>query len=219
VLIPKLSYLFKQNKKEYKVLLQKSINYIYLVAFPATTGILMLSKEITFLFGGNEFLPAAQSVALTSSLVILVSIGTWQYNQIFLPTSNEKIGLKIQIIIAIISVLLNLTLIPKFSYIGTCISIIVAETIGTMFGAYYIRRKEESIRIQYFTKSFFIYLSSSIIMGLFIMTIRLITHGYHQSLIISILFSPFVYGIITIILKDKIVIETLRSLLKRLQKK
>ena len=217
VLIPKVSYLFKENHSEYKKLLQKSINYIYLIALPATFGLFMLSKEISYLFGGNEFLPASKSIFLTSFLVVIVSIGTWQYNQIFLPSRNEKIGLRIQCFVAIISVVLNLILIPKFNYIGTCISIVVAEIFGTMIGCFYVKTQHKELNIKYITTNAIIYLISSIIMAIFILFIQSFNMGYHINLLISLTFAPIIYVISTIVFRDNISIEMIGIVLKKIK--
>ena len=217
VLIPKVSYLFRENYSEYKKLLQKSINYIYLIALPTTVGLFMLSKEVSYLFGGNEFLPASKSLFLTSFLVVIVSLGTWQYNQIFLPAGNEKFGLKIQCFVAIINVVFNIILIPKFSYIGTCIAILCAELFGTIIGSFYVKLKYKELKIQYITNSFIIYLISSIIMGIFILFIQSFDNKYYMNLLLSLIFSPLIYGISTIIFRDNISIEIIKVTLKKIK--
>lgn len=209
VLIPRISYLYENNKAEYKAMLDKSINYNYIIALPCVVGIFSLSKEIMWLFGGNEFIQGSLTLAIISLTIVVISLGTWQFNQIFVPSGREKDGVKIQVIMAIISVLLNLVLIPRFNHDGAAVSLLLTETIGTFAGFLYIRK---TVKINYFTISLLKYIISSICMLIFILICKKAIDNSTTVLFISIIFSPVIYGILLVLFKDNTIMDIIKSI-------
>lgn len=191
VLLPKLTYLYKNDFKNYKSLLNKSINYIYIFSVPSVVGLMVLSKDIMWVLGGKEFESAFISLSILSILVFTVSLGTWQYDQLFLPLGREKVGLKGQICMALVSIITNIVLIPKFGYIGASISLVISEISGTIIGVWYAKSKIKEVKIKYITRSLLKYIFSSLIMALIIITFKLFKFTY----VINIVFGIFAGGI------------------------
>lgn len=212
IFIPRTAYLVKNNYEEYKVVIKKSINYIYILALPCTMGLFTLAKEIMMLFGGNEFLPAKGSLQIISLLVVITSIGSWQINQILLPNRKEKLAFKIQSLAAIISISLNIILIPKFSYMGAAIAWVITEIILTTVEAIFIRMKIKDLKINYFNKSMIKYLISVIIMGSAVLFIKTILSNYILIILISIIIAPIIYFGSIFLLKDEIIIEFIKEI-------
>ena len=71
----------RKVKKLIRKLFRKSINYIYLLAFPCIVGLVLLSRDIMMLLGGGEFIPASYSLKIDCVLVVVDSVGTWQVHQ------------------------------------------------------------------------------------------------------------------------------------------
>lgn len=204
VLLPKLTYLYKNEFENYKRLLKKSINYIYIFSVPSVVGLILLSKDIMWFFGGKEFENAYVSLIILSILVFTVSLGTWQYDQLFLPLGREKVGLKGQIIIALISICSNIILIPKYGYIGASISLVLAEISGTTYGIWYAKNKIHEVKINYFTKSLLKYIFASMIMSLAIMLFKLLRYGYILNIVFGISIGAVIYFGILYFINDDI---------------
>lgn len=212
VLIPRTAYLIKNDYESYKKIISKSINYIYIIGLPCIVGIFLLSKEIMIFLGGEEFIPASYSLKIISILVVVNSIGGWQVNQILIPHRKEKLALKIQIFTAIISVVLNIILVPKISYIGAAISWCISESILVIMESIVINKECKDIKIQYITLSLKKYIFSVIFMSIPIVIIKLIIDNYILVIIISIIISPFTYAFSCILLKDDIALSGLEQL-------
>ena len=210
VLLPKLSYLCENDFKSYKILLRKSIDYIYIISIPAVFGLLMLSKDIMWFFGGKEFEQAYLTLSIVSVLIFVVAIGTWQYNQLFLPLGYEKFALKAQIIMALVSLSLNFILVPKLSNIGASMTIVCAEVIGTIYAIGYAKLKVKEVKIAYLTKSFYKYIFSSICMTLIILIIKYVNLGHAFNIVLSIVVSPIIYFSILYLIKEQVAIEFIR---------
>lgn len=215
VLVPKAAYLFENDYKEYKKLICNSINYIYIIAVPCTVGIALLSKEVMFFFGGNEFVNGRYSLMILSLLVIFISIGTWQYNQILIPAGEEKIGLRLQTMSACISLLLNFIIVPQMGYIGTSIVIVFIEAFGTFIGGMLIKRWHKDIKIKYLSKTLFKSIVASSIMSIVVIFIKDTMKGNNIILFSSIVCGAFCYGIMLIILREKIVLKLINQIYRR----
>lgn len=219
VLIPKAAYLYDNNFEEYKRLLQTSINYIYLISLPCVVGILSLSKEIMYLFGGMEFVGGSLSLAILSILIFIIALGTWQFNQILLPMGEEKRGLHLQILAAIISLGLNFLLVPRLDSMGASIAAVLTEGSGTFIGTYIIIKNYKNLNIKYVTKSAFKYVLAVFFMGISVAILKYAFESLIISLLLSLIIAPIVYLGSIIVLKDQFVIALINSFLIKIKSK
>ena len=121
VLIPRVSYYYKNDKEKYYEYLKKSLNFGYIFSIPLAIILIFLSKEVNIFLGGEEFSQASTALVILSPLIPIVTVGTWIYLQILVPAGMEKLGILSQLIMAIISTILNFLLIPKYHDIGAAI--------------------------------------------------------------------------------------------------
>ena len=217
IFIPRTAYLAESNYNEYKKIVNKSINYIYILSFPCFVGILLLSGEIMLLLGGSEFLPARYSLQIISILVIITSIGSWQINQVLLPNKLENLALKIQTVAAIMSILLNVILIPKFSYIGAAISWLITEIFLTALEGIFIKLECKELKIKYFNKSALKYFIAVVVMGIVILLVKKFVKNNVYIIAVSLIIGPIFYFGIIILLKDNMVIELINQLKSKLK--
>ncbi len=204
VLIPRTAYLIKNDYESYKRVISQSINYIYIIGLPCIVGIFLLSREIMLLLGGEEFIPASYSLKIISILIVVNAIGGWQVNQILLPYRKEKTALTIQIVSAIISIVLNIILVPKMSFIGAAIAWCITEFMLVIMESIAIKRECKDIKIEYITTSLKKYFMSVLCMAIPIIIIKSIIKNHILVIFISVTISPFIYSISCILLKDNI---------------
>lgn len=203
VLIPRISYYYHNEKIKYNNLLKKSLNYNYIISIPLCILLIILSKPINIFLGGEEFVRASNSLIILSPLVIIISIGTWLYFQIIIPSGKEKVGTFIQGLMAVINILLNFLFIPKLGYNGASISLLITEIIGPLLIALYLKNKEE---IKLITKSFPKYVIASIVMGGMVYLLKLKMVGFILLMISGIL-GILVYLVVLVVLKEEIIYE------------
>lgn len=218
ILIPRVSYLVVNNYSEFKRTIKKSINYIYILALPCVAGIFMLSDEIMYILGGKEFLPASSSLKIISFVVLVTSIGAWQINQILLSLRKEKVAFNIQSLGCIISIIMNLILIYRFSYIGASITRVITETLLVILSGGYIRIKIKDIKVTYITKSLIKYVIATCVMTIYIYSIKVIGLSSLFTIILSVTGGPIIYFIIIILLRDEIILELVRKAKLRLKR-
>lgn len=218
VFIPRSAYLIQNNYYQYKKMIEKSINYIYILAVPCVVGFFLLSDEIMLLLGGTEFLPASISLKIICFLILINSIGAWQINQILIPHKFENTAFYIQCFGAAFSIVLNLILITKKSYIGAAITWTLTELILAILGSFIIRKRCKEIKIKYINNSFIKYLISSVSMSIIVIYIKNIIENLFLSIVLSAGFGAIIYFILLIILKDDNILQILALIRKKIQK-
>jgi O-antigen/teichoic acid export membrane protein len=134
---PTFSRLYSLSLESLKIVYQKSFKYLLLLGFPITVGAMILSDRIILLFFGNEYFPSISAfriliwAAFPSHLCYLFST--------FLNAINrQKINLYFMIISTVGNIILNLFLIPAFSYLGACIATLLSEIMLFGLGMSYL---------------------------------------------------------------------------------
>ena len=132
-IIPRMSYLVGSGKEEEAVLLQKkTINLLNYIALPMIAGLVILAKPIILVFSGKEFLPSVIVLQILSFLLIIIPWSSFLGLQILYPIRKEKYGNYAVVTGALVNLVLNFILIPRYSYIGVAISVVCAEMVITL---------------------------------------------------------------------------------------
>lgn len=209
VIIPRATFYYKNDKNKYNSLIFDSINYIYILALPCMVGIMFLSKEIMMLLGGIKFLEASPLLSLMSINILVLAIGTWNYNQILLPTGNEKKGLKTITFMAIISITCNFMLIRTIGYIGVGISWVATEIFGMITNLIYTKK---IIKYKILTNEFLKYIISTFIVIITIILIKFRFDNYLVIITLSLIICPSLYFSNLILLKEKYTMQMLSAI-------
>jgi len=140
-IIPRMTSLVNSNKQEETLQLQrKSINLVLYVSIPIMIGLFVLSPQIVNLFAGNKFAPTANVTKILALLIAIIPLSSFLGYQVLIPNRKEKYGNYATIGGAVTNIALALILIPQFSYIGSCVSLVIAESVVTGLHFYYSRR-------------------------------------------------------------------------------
>lgn len=133
VVMPQLSSAFASKDYE-KVnrLLKYALNFIIVFGLPCIVGINAITKPLIYVIAGNEYLPASLSLNLLTIALLFSFIGGWIGNMTMLPAGKESICLKTSAISAVVNVVLNIFLIPRWGIYAAAFTTAVAEMVGTM---------------------------------------------------------------------------------------
>jgi O-antigen/teichoic acid export membrane protein len=128
VLVPPLSLAYKEGRyTDAKILLSKSFNYVIFISVPLSIGIYVIAQPLILLFSGPDFLPAALSLKILSPTILIVGLSYVFGQQIINATGNERYFLISAMIGMVISVGLNLLLIPYIKQTGAAITNLTVE--------------------------------------------------------------------------------------------
>jgi O-antigen/teichoic acid export membrane protein len=213
ILTPKLSYYVERNlMANYHQLLTKSINFIYLLSFPAISFLLLMSNNVLSIVAGNSFLPGSLSLAILSFQILFSSLSALFGFQVILAFNNEKSIFISNIVGSISNLVINLLLIKVFNELATSFAIVVSE-LSVLLTQLYLSKKY--VHIKLLTNNVFNYLLSSliyIISIIFLKESNLFIEPYKTVLIFSS--AGIIYIITLLLLKDRLTIEMINILLK-----
>ncbi len=140
-IVPKMSELIGLGKTDESAALQKQgLNLILYVAIPMCIGMAVLAKPIMLLFAGEKFLPAVEVLEILSLLIIVVPLSSFLGYQVLIPNRKEKYGNYAVISGAIVNIGFALILVPKISFLGVAVSLLLAEITITLVHLYYSER-------------------------------------------------------------------------------
>ena len=215
VTLPRMSLYANEDKEKYEYLLEKLLKTILTLIIPAILGIIILSKQIVLLIAGREYIEATTSLVILSIALGFATIGNIFINGILIPNKQEKHAFKATLIAAILNIGLNFIAIPLWGQNGAAITTVIAELAVCIVCFCY------AIKIYKFKnlkRTIIISLISCISIVVVAELIKLfITNNIAQTLLIC--FGGVAsYGIVSILLKNEIILETLGQIKDKVQK-
>lgn len=135
VMAARISYLFAENKiDEIKARIEKSIDFILLLGFAATFGIIAVAQDFVPVFFGDGYGPVVNLLYWMSPLILIIGVSNCLGSQYYTPAGLRKLSSKFIIMGAVVNLIMNLILIPKLEATGAVIGSIIAEfTISVMY--------------------------------------------------------------------------------------
>ena len=153
VIIPQVTRAYMEgNTAEIKTLLNKSFTFICVIGFPITDGLLISSPFVINTFAGKNFHHSIVTLQILTPVILLVGINSIFGSQLLTPFGKEKQLLICVLIGMLCSLILNLILIPIFSFKGAAITNVATEIIVTLLCFYFARRH---IKIEFDKKILF----------------------------------------------------------------
>lgn len=199
VLLPKFSNLVAKGDFSSIILtIKKSIKIQLFFTFPIMFGIILISPKLVPWFFGEKFLILIKTIPIVSPLVVIIPLGMAIGRQYLVPMNKIKVYNLAVIMGAIVSIILNLVLIPLIGLYGAIFATIIAESF-VAFTRFYSFIKETKIKLPMI--SFIKYICSSALMFIIVNTL---TKQFSPSFITTLIqiFSGFViYMLLTLLLK------------------
>ena len=208
VLLPRCSNLVENGRMdEFAAVTRKSYSLVQALSLPSTLGLILLASPIVIIFGGSEFADASAVLAWTAPIIIFIGLSNVFGIQILYPLGKENLVIWSTVGGAVINLLLNLLLIPYWSYTGAAISTFIAELtvllIQILWGYRYIP-------FSLFEKANANYLIASLVMVVFVFPLTLFLNNVWLILILSTLVGGSIYAVVLWMLKDSLFHEILQ---------
>lgn len=99
---------------------------------PLTVGLIFISKSAILLLSGDGFVPAILTSQIVAFNILMVGISGVMGLQVLYPMGKINIVIICTGIGAVINVLLNVWLIPKYGHNGTAVAYMLAEVAVTV---------------------------------------------------------------------------------------
>ncbi len=217
VSIPRLSHYIGNGQKNKYISLLNKISRIYLfLLFPASIGMIILSKEIVLIYGGEQYSSAYQLLMLFSVYIITIAYDTIFSNQIMYVNGFEKEQVRIVFFGGFINLILNILILNLgiFNENYSVITTIFANIICVISQYIFIKKR---IKLAYnifsFDKSK--YLILSLIFIPVTLLIKMLNCNMFIYIILVIVVNSTIYFSILYFTKDDIFLDCLNKLLKK----
>lgn len=213
VMMPRASHLIAENKdEEFKVLIQKSYDFTLAIALPMTIGLIFCAPNLITALCGAKFEHSILPSQIIAPIILMVAISNVFGIQVLFPKGKINIVTLCCGIGAMADLILNLCLIPFFSYVGTSIAYLGAE-IATTVSMYLIGRKY--LPIVYFKKVHLTYVLGCVVMAFALYVISLLQVSTLSILLLQGCCGILIYFIILCICKDEMLIQVLSRIKKK----
>ena len=202
VIMPRTSNLIAEGRMdEFRILIQKSYDFVLALAMPLTVGLIFTSPSIILLLSGEGFAPAVLTSQIVASNILMVGLSGVMGIQVLYPLGKINIVILCTLIGAAVNVFFNVLLIPRYGHNGTAVAYMLAEVAVTV-SMFLIGRKY--IPIQFLKKQHLHYVGGCIVMGGVLYFISLLGLSIISTLITMICVGIMVYIIVLLWLKDSI---------------
>ena len=210
VMMPRASHLIAENKEdEFNRLIQKSYDFTLAIALPMTIGLIFCAPSLITALCGVKFEHSILPSQIIAPIILMVAISNVFGIQVLFPKGKINIVTLCCGIGAVVDLILNLCLIPFFSYIGTSIAYLGAE-VATTVSMYFIGRKY--IPIIYFKKSHLTYAFGCVVMAFALYGISLLQLPTLTILLLQGCCGVLAYFIILCICKDEMLVQILSKI-------
>ena len=157
VMLPRVSNLLSKGNNEAVNRMHQISFLIYnLVIFPIIAGMLIINNDFVKFFLGNDFQEARYAIAIMIFRMFFIGWTNIMGIQILIPHNKNKEFLTSTTVPAIVSVGLNLLLLPKFGYIGAAIVSVLTEVFVWGIQLYFTRKYLKDVPIYKSTVKIFL---------------------------------------------------------------
>ena len=190
-LLPLLSYSYISSKESLKIAYHHSFKILFYLGLPLSIGVFMVADEIILFFYGAEFVNSIVALKILAWDILLKFLYLCS-SFILISTDKQKQMTIIVIVAALLNIILNLFLIPSYSYIGSGIATLITECFLLIIYLYINMR--DSI-IPNFKNFLFQPIIASGVMAYFLW------HFTEIQLVLKILIAIFIYFALLVVLK------------------
>lgn len=144
IMMPRIANLFyKKDHEKVKEYLNNVIKIVFYLAFPLMFGIIAVSPFFVNWFFTESFSRVSIIMISLSPIIVFISLSNVIGIQYLLPTDKTKEYTTSVIVGAIVNLIFNLILIPRYKAVGAAIATVIAE--ASVFIYQYIAIRKENL--------------------------------------------------------------------------
>ncbi|HZJ41597.1 MAG TPA: flippase [Patescibacteria group bacterium] len=214
LILPILTMAWMEKRRDYyKATLQRSFNFMTILAVPLIVGGVLLSKPVMVAVAGKEFSDSGNILGLLIIAVAFIFLGT-MFSHAVIAIDKQKKLIRYYVFTSVTAIIGYLILIPRYSSTGAAIVTIYSEATIAIFSAYCVYKYSHFLpKINVLLKS----IVASLVMGFFIYFYPDQFKDGYLNLIILIVLASLVYGLFLFLLGG-INIQDFKMMLKKSKK-
>lgn len=210
VLLPRVSYLFLNDKQRYQDYVYKSFNILALMSIPFTVFFLVFANQIVFYMGGKDFSASILTMKLLSPLCFIVSMAYYMGFIILYPQNKERVYTVATIISAIFSLGVNYFAISYYQQNGAAVIAVISELLAIGIMYYYLRK--EKLMENMFDKNIFKIALAGFAMFVFSFFTQNFSENNLLLFIFLVMVSFIIYFLTSLVLREKFSHELMTAL-------
>jgi len=197
LILPILTAAWLDNNHAYfKKILQKSFDFMAIIAIPLVVGAQFLGEPIMLFVAGRDFIVAGDILKILIFAVAAIFLGA-MFSHAVIAIDKQKKMIGFYIFTSISSLIAYLVLIPRYSYIGAAAVTIYSELMIAIFSAYCIFKYSHFFpRLNVFLKS----LLASAFMAAFIYLLPIHYQSTLGGLLLILVLAILIYFLILYLL-------------------
>jgi len=192
-LYPAMSKYWAGNREQLSITFERAMNYLIIISLPISIGSIVLADKIILLFKSG-FEGAVLPLQFTMAAVLFIFIG-FPIGSLLNACDKQSANTINMFFTLVISIVLNIILIPKFQVVGASITVLVSNIFMVGAGLYWVPKitkySPKKIIIIFFRS-----LSSAALMAIIILALK-----NFMNIFILVAISGFAYFIFLFILK------------------
>ena len=216
VLLPRASYYVQQGKmEEFKRITEKALNFVFLLAVPLMVYFIIFARQGIYFLSGSAYEKSILPMQIIMPTLLFIGITNVLGIQILVPLGKEKIVLYSEIAGAIVNLIINSLLIPRFAAEGAAIGTVVAEFVVLAVQYYALRKDVNKVfrSIHYFR--IIVAVSLGIFCTLWLLKLNV---GNFVLLVLSSIIFFGVYGLYMLLRKEEMILEYVVSIINFIKK-
>lgn len=213
VIVPRAALFFDNGDKAgFNALLRKTFLTLSVISIPMVCGMMIVSDSAVGLFFGNPFLSSSSVLKLLSPILIISPFGYLLGSRVLLIANKERQMLLCVFLGAIVNIIGNSILIPKYSYMGAAMASVISEI--TVF-AVYLNLSRRYYKISDTALDLVKICVGTIIMSVSILVINKIDAAAALKLMIEVTVGSFVYFFVESIMHEEIIEKYIGKVIKK----
>lgn len=206
----RISYLFSIEKNnEIKEKIGKALSFILLLAYGAMFGIISVASTFVPVFYGDGYYSVIRLLYCMSPLIVIIGISSCLGVQYYTPAGLRAQSTKYIISGSVINLIMNLIFIPLLGAMGAVMGSILAEIVITIL---YVKNCNSYLKWGKILEESYKRIIAGIIMMVFVLFInRILFQTKLLVLVLQITLGVIIYFIVLILLKDKLMLESLNK--------
>lgn len=215
VMLPRVSNEFKnKNEENVKKYVQTSFNFSMYLSIPLMFGIFSISYTMIPWFFGKGYSGITPIMMIVCPIIFFISLSSVCGNQYLTAIDDTKTLTKSYFLGAILNLIFNTLLIPKFAAKGAAIGTVIAE--ATVFIVQFIQVRKITNQKE-LSRSFFKYLLCGLFMLGCCTLVGINLEPTAITTIIQVIVGIASYFIILLLIKDKLTYSIIENLLNKIK--
>lgn len=217
VMMPRIANEFSRNNMDkIKGYLSLTLRGLMIMAWPVAFGMAAIAEKMIPWYLGPDFEPAIYAMIILAPIIVAIAASSLSANQYFLATNQTRIMTISYTVSAVLNLIINALLIPKYGFVGAAIGTIAAEyTVFIM--QYYVMNKQ--IRIIPDMIRCLKYAVFSAIMFAAVYFIGKSSPAAIRTTLIQVVVGVAIYMILLLITKDEFFFSIFKNIVNRRKNK